>query len=84
MLFKRSKNINKLKIRTFLLAWLEPHRNKSTLMSQISLGITQTRPCNIQQYFMAVKNVNFQIIFLIFFFIFAQNIDCGYTLEPPQ
>ena len=20
---------------------------------------------------------------LIFFFIFAQNIDCGYTLEPP-
>ena len=22
--------------------------------------------------------------FLMFFFIFAQNIDCGYTLEPPR
>ena len=22
--------------------------------------------------------------YLIFFLIFAQNIDCGYTLEPPQ
>ena len=22
--------------------------------------------------------------FLIFFLIFAQNIDCGYTLEPPR
>ena len=25
--------------------------------------ITQTRPCNIQQYFTAVKNVHFQMIF---------------------
>ena len=30
------------------------------------------------------KNVNFQMIFFIFFLIFAQNIDCRYTLEPPQ
>ena len=21
---------------------------------------------------------------MIFFFIFAQNLDCGYTLDPPQ
>ena len=30
------------------------------------------------------KNVHFQIKFLIIFLIFAQNIDCGYTFEPPQ
>ena len=43
-------------------------------------NITQTCPCNIQQYFTAVKVVKKCYIFLIF----AQNIDCGYTLEPPQ
>ena len=30
------------------------------------------------------KNENFQIKILIFFHISAQNIDCGYLLEPPQ
>ena len=34
--------------------------------------------------FHGCKNVNFQMIFLNIFLIFAQNIDCGYTLEPPQ
>ena len=29
------------------------------------------------------KNENFQIKSLIFFHISAQNIDCGYSLEPP-
>ena len=43
--------------------------------------ITQTRPCNIQQYFTAVKNVHFQMKFVNIFLIFAQNIDCGYTLD---
>ena len=27
------------------------------------------------------KNIHFQMIFLNIFLIFAQNIDCGYTLE---
>ena len=36
---------------------------------------------NIQQYFMAVKMLKIVFFFLL---IFAQNIDCGYTLEPPQ
>ena len=31
-----------------------------------------------------VKNLNVGRNFLIFFLIFAQNIDCGYTLEPPR
>ena len=30
------------------------------------------------------KKENFQIKILIFFHIFAQNIHCGYSLEPPQ
>ena len=30
------------------------------------------------------KNENFQIKNLIFFYISAQNIDCGYSLEPPR
>ena len=35
--------------------------------------------------FHGCKNVHFQIKnFFIFFLIFAQNIDCGYTLEPPH
>ena len=30
------------------------------------------------------KNENFLIKILIFFHISAQNIDCGYLLEPPH
>ena len=49
-----------------------------------SYSITQTCPCNIQQYFTAVKNDNFQMKIFDIFLIFAQNIGCRYTLEPPQ
>ena len=34
--------------------------------------------------FHGCKNANFQMKFFDIFLIFAQNIDCGYTLEPPQ
>ena len=35
--------------------------------------------------FNGCKNVHFRMdFFLNIFLIFAQNIDCGYTLEPPQ
>ena len=34
--------------------------------------------------FHGCKNDNFQMFFSIIFLIFAQNIDWGYTLEPPQ
>ena len=30
------------------------------------------------------KNEKFQIKILIFFLVCAQNIDCGYSLEPPR
>ena len=34
--------------------------------------------------FYSCKNDNFQIKFFDVFLIFAQNMDCGYSLEPPQ
>ena len=34
--------------------------------------------------FHGCKNDNFQLKFLDYFHIFAQNIDYGYTLESPQ
>ena len=34
--------------------------------------------------FHGCKNDNFQKKFFDIFLIFAQNIDCGYTLEPPH
>ena len=46
--------------------------------------ITKTRPCNIQQFFTAPKVTIFNCFFFDYFQIFAQNIDRGYTLEPPQ
>ena len=36
------------------------------------------------EMFKGCKNINFPINFFDIFLIFAQNIDCGYTLEPPQ
>ena len=45
--------------------------------------ITQTCPCNILQYFTAVKMI-VSDEFFNFVLIFAQNFDCRYTLERPQ
>ena len=33
---------------------------------------------------LSLKNENFQQKNFDIFLIFAQNIDCGYTLEPPR
>ena len=46
--------------------------------------IMKTCPCNIQRFFSAVKFENFtrQKKKKDIFNILAQNIDCGYTLEP--
>ena len=40
--------------------------------------ITKKCPCSIQRFFTAVKKIDKQ---MINFLTFAQNIDCGYTLE---
>ena len=36
------------------------------------------------EIFLALKFEKFQLKILDIFLIFAQNIDCGYTLEPPR
>ena len=46
------------------------------------LIITKTCPCNKHRFF-SIKIEHFQLE-KFFFIIFAQNIDCGYTLEPPR
>ena len=38
----------------------------------------------INRDFLALKIENFQLKNFDIFLIFAQNIDCGYTLEPPR
>ena len=38
----------------------------------------------IHRDFLALKIENFQLKNFDIFLIFAQNIDCGYTLEPPR
>ena len=55
------------------------------IMAGLGQTITQTRLFNILQYIMAVnKNGCIQMKNCDSFLIFAQNIDCGYTLEDPQ
>ena len=41
-------------------------------------------PMQYTEIFIAVKMKNFQQKNFDIFLIFAQNIDCGYTLEPPR
>ena len=36
------------------------------------------------EIFLALKIENFQLKNVDIFLIFAQNIDCGYALEPPR
>ena len=44
----------------------------------------ENRPMQYLAIFYGCKNDNFQMKNYDIFLIFAQNIDCGYTLEPPQ
>ena len=41
-------------------------------------------PCNIQRIFSSLHMKNFIGKFFDIFNIFFQNIDCGYTFEPPH
>ena len=47
-------------------------------------SITQAFPCIMQRFLKAVKMIIFLIKTSNILLFFAQNIDCGYTLEPPQ
>ena len=44
----------------------------------------ENMPMQYTEIFKFVKNENFQWKIFAIFLIFAQNIDCGYTLEPPH
>ena len=46
--------------------------------------ITKTRLLKYIENFTSKKTENFQIKISDIFHIFAQNIDCGYSLEPPR
>ena len=46
--------------------------------------ITKTCPYYIQYFFFRSKIDNFQLKKINIFLVFAQNIDCGYALEPPR
>ena len=46
--------------------------------------ITKTCPCNKQRFLSLEIGKFYLIFFFIFFLIFAQNIDCGYTLKLPR
>ena len=44
----------------------------------------ENTPMQYTAIFHSCKNDNFQMKNSDNFIIFAQNIDCGYTLEPPR
>ena len=44
----------------------------------------ENMPMQYTESFKVVKNENFHQNLFDIFLIFAQNIDCGYTLEPPR
>ena len=44
----------------------------------------ENMPMQQTAIFHGCKNDNFHLKFFDYFHIFAQNIDRGYTLEPPQ
>ena len=44
----------------------------------------ENTPMQYTAIFHGCKNDNFQLKFFDYFHIFAQNIYCGYTLEPPH
>ena len=55
-----------------------------SLQAKLINTSTKTCPCKTERFFSVAKIENFIRNFLIVFLIFAQNIDCGYTLEPPR
>ena len=44
----------------------------------------ENMPMQYKEIFKVVKNENFPLKNFDIFLIFAQNIDCGYSLEPPR
>ena len=62
---------------------MHPRYYDSALTPLVFEDITKTRLFKYMENF-ASKNENFQIKKSNIFHISAQNIDCGYSLEPPR
>ena len=59
--------------------------NFTLQVSTICIGIHLQKLAHaIFKEFLSLKIENFQLKIFDVFLIFAQNIDCGYTLEPPR
>ena len=54
------------------------------LVFRIASRHYENLPMQYTEMFLASKFENFQLKIFDIFLIFAQNIDCGYTLEPPR
>ena len=70
----------------FLSAELEYASTMSSIhvhLLRISLSHYANTPMQYSAIFHGCKNVHFQMKFFYILF-FAQNIDCGFTLEPPH
>ena len=87
------KNSATLKSYTLLFPNLESSQNMScdyliTLISKNNLQHMllhyENLPMQYTEIFLALKIEIFQLKDFDIFLIFAQNIDCGYTLEPPR
>ena len=61
-----------------------PSRRQVTLLSIYTITMYENLPNAINRGFLALKIEKFQLKNFDIFLIFAQNIDCGYTLEPPR
>ena len=58
--------------------------NHVILQSCKSIGHYENTPMQYTAIFHCCKNDNFQLKLFDYYYIFAQNIYCGYTLEPPH
>ena len=55
-----------------------------SVQNELCFTLRNPPPMQHTAIFNGCKNDNFQSKSFDYFHIFAQNIDCGYTLEPPQ
>ena len=63
---------------------LQPEKDFSSPIAKCENVHYANTPIQYTEIFHGCKNVNFQMKSFNIFLIFAQNIDCGYTLEPPH
>ena len=63
---------------------MHPFKNQLSATPSDQSSLDENASMQYTAIFHGCKNVNFQMKNSNIFLIFAQNIDCGYTLEPPH